>query len=65
MMPSLVDSAALSAGRQALLAIAHRRCGHSCARVAAGFGTGFTTVYWYIAETVDALAVLAPDLTAR
>lgn len=33
----------LSAGRQALLALAHLRCGHTYAQLAAGFGVGTTT----------------------
>jgi hypothetical protein len=54
----------LSAGRQALLALAHLRCGHTYAQLAAGFGVGTTTAYRYIAEAVDVLAALAPDLAA-
>ncbi|MFF6855602.1 IS5 family transposase [Streptomyces bacillaris] len=54
----------LSADRQALLALAHLRCGHTYAQLAAGFGVGTTTVYRYIAEAVDVLAALAPDLAA-
>ena len=52
----------LSAGRQALLALAHLRCGHTYAQLAAGFGIGTTTAYRYIAEAVDLLAALAPTL---
>jgi len=53
-----------SAVRQALAALAHLRCGHTCARLAAGFGVGIVTVYHYIAEAVEVLAAVAPDLAA-
>lgn len=33
----------LTAGRQALLALAHLRCGDTYARLAAGFGIGIAT----------------------
>jgi len=52
----------LPAGRQALLVLAHLRCGHSYAQLAAGFGVGIATAYRYIAEAVEVLAALAPDL---
>jgi hypothetical protein len=52
----------LSAGRQALLALAHLRNGHPYAQLAAGFGIGTTTAYRYITEVVDLLAALAPTL---
>ena len=52
----------LTAGRQAPLALAHLRCGDTCARLAAGFGTGPATVYRHVREAVDVLAVLAPTL---
>ncbi|MEW1569478.1 IS5 family transposase [Streptomyces sp. NPDC093509] len=52
----------LSAGRQALLALAHLRVGHTYAQLAAGFGVGITTAYRYVTEAVDLLAVLAPTL---
>ncbi|MEU8034896.1 transposase family protein, partial [Streptomyces sp. NPDC049099] len=52
----------LSAGRQALLALAHLRNGHTYAQLAAGFGVGTTTVYRYVTEAVELLAVLAPTL---
>ncbi|MEV2211329.1 IS5 family transposase [Streptomyces sp. NPDC050997] len=54
----------LSADHQALLALAHLRCGHTYAQLATGFGVGTTTAYRYIAEAVDVLAALAPDLAA-
>jgi len=49
-------------GRQALLVLAHLRCGDTYARLAAGFRIGIATVYRYIRETVDLLAALAPTL---
>ncbi|MGP3979004.1 IS5 family transposase [Streptomyces sp. 8N114] len=52
----------LSAGRQALLTLAHLRNGHPYAQLAAGFGIGTTTAYRYITEAVDLLAALAPTL---
>ena len=52
----------LSAGRQALLALAHLRVGHTYAQLAAGFGVGITTAYRYVTEAVDLLAALAPTL---
>ncbi|MFG1808547.1 IS5 family transposase [Streptomyces sp. NPDC049040] len=52
----------LSAGRQALLALAHLRAGHTYAQLAAGFGVGITTAYRYVTEAVDLLAALAPTL---
>ncbi|WP_189282546.1 transposase family protein, partial [Streptomyces atratus] len=52
----------LTAGRQALLALAHLRCGDTYARLAAGFGVGIATVYRYIREAVEVLAALAPTL---
>ncbi len=42
--------------------VAHLRCGHTHAQLAAGFGAGVTTAYWHIAEAVDILAALAPTL---
>lgn len=39
-----------SAGRQALLTLAHLRNGHPYAQLAAGFGIGTTTAYRYILE---------------
>ncbi|KOG19740.1 transposase [Streptomyces viridochromogenes] len=53
----------LAAGRQALLALAHLRCGDTCAQLATGFRIGIATVYRYIREAVDILANLAPWLT--
>jgi hypothetical protein len=52
----------LSAGRQALLTLAHLRSGHTYAQLAAGFGVGTTTACRYVTETVDRLAALAPTL---
>ena len=53
----------LPAGRQALLVLAHLRCGHTYAQLAAGFGIGTSTAYRYVAEAVDVLASFAPTLT--
>jgi len=53
----------LTCGRQALLALAHLRCGDTYARLAAGFHIGIATAYRCIREAVDLLAALAPTLT--
>ncbi|MEV5092156.1 transposase family protein [Streptomyces griseoincarnatus] len=53
----------LSAGRQALLTLAHLRMGHTYAQLDAGFGIGTTTAHRYVAEAVELLAALAPGLT--
>ncbi len=53
----------LPADRQALRVLAHLRCGHTYAQLAAGFGIGIATVYRYVAEAIELLAALAPDLT--
>ncbi|MFD3537785.1 transposase family protein [Streptomyces sp. NPDC058664] len=52
----------LTAGRQAVLALAHLRCGDTYAQLAAGFGIGIATAYRYIREAVEVLAGLAPTL---
>ncbi|MFB7919401.1 transposase family protein [Streptomyces sp. NPDC056061] len=52
----------LACGRQALLVLAHLRCGDTYARLATGFRIGIATVYRYIREAVDLLAALAPTL---
>ncbi|MEV5160794.1 transposase family protein, partial [Streptomyces sp. NPDC053728] len=52
----------LTCGRQALLVLAHLRCGDTYGRLAAGFRVGIATVYRYIREAVDLLAALAPTL---
>ncbi|MGG2463832.1 transposase family protein [Streptomyces sp. RGM 3693] len=52
----------LPAGRQALLALAHLRCGDTYAQLAAGFRISIATVYRYIRETLDVLADSAPSL---
>ncbi|MFD9824190.1 transposase family protein [Streptomyces violascens] len=52
----------LPTGRQALLALAHLRCGDTYAQLAAGFGIGIATVYRYIREAIDVMAALAPTL---
>ncbi|ROP38969.1 transposase family protein [Saccharothrix texasensis] len=51
----------LDPGRQALLVLAHLRCGDTYTRLAAGFGIGLATVCRYIHEAVELLAALAPD----
>ncbi|MFE7628246.1 transposase family protein [Streptomyces sp. NPDC057509] len=53
----------LPVGRQALLALAHLRCGDTYAQLAAGFRIGIATVYRYIRGVIDVLAALAPTLT--
>ncbi|MGW5351481.1 transposase family protein [Streptomyces sp. NPDC004031] len=52
----------LSADRQALLALAHLRMGHTYAQLPTGFGVGTTTAYRYVTEAVDIPAALAPTL---
>ncbi|WP_030818268.1 IS5/IS1182 family transposase, partial [Streptomyces halstedii] len=52
----------LTCGRQALLVLAHLRCGDTYGRLAAGFRVGVATVYRYIREAIDLLAALAPTL---
>ncbi|MCI4040195.1 transposase family protein [Streptomyces sp. TRM75563] len=52
----------LPAARQALLALAHLRCGDTYAQPAAGFGIGIATAFRYIREAVETLATLAPSL---
>ncbi len=52
----------LTCRRQALLALAHLRCGDTYAQLAAGFNIGIATVYRYITEAVEVLAKLAPTL---
>jgi hypothetical protein len=52
----------LSAGRQALLVLAHLRLGHTYAQLAAGVEVGVSTMHRYITEAVALLAVRAPDL---
>ncbi|MFC8295019.1 transposase family protein [Streptomyces sp. NPDC057242] len=53
----------LSVALQALLVLAHLRCGDTYAQLAAGFGIGIATVYRYIREVIEVLAALAPTLT--
>jgi hypothetical protein len=54
----------LTAGRQALLVLAHLRNGDTYARLAEGFRVGLATVWRYVREAVDLLAAHAPSLTA-
>ncbi len=49
-------------GRQALLVLAHLRCGDTYAQLSAGFGVGIATVYRYVREAVQVLATTAPSL---
>lgn len=52
----------LTCSRQALMALAHLRCGHTFAQLAAGFGVGLATAHRYVTEAVDVLSALAPTL---
>lgn len=52
----------LAAGRQALPALAHLRCGDTSAQLAAGFDIGITTAFRYIREAIDVLSALAPTV---
>ncbi|MFI7237635.1 transposase family protein [Streptomyces cyaneofuscatus] len=52
----------LTAGRQALLALAHLRCGDTYTQLAAGSGIGIATAYRHIREAVHVLAALTPTL---
>ncbi|MFC1402430.1 MULTISPECIES: IS5/IS1182 family transposase [Streptacidiphilus] len=52
----------LSARRQALLALAHLRCGDTYSQLAAAFDIGIATVYRYVREAVEVLSALAPSL---
>jgi hypothetical protein len=52
----------IAPGRQALLVLAHLRCGDTYAQLAAGFGIGIATVYRYIREAIEVMAALAPSL---
>ncbi|NEB75902.1 IS5/IS1182 family transposase, partial [Streptomyces sp. SID14478] len=52
----------LTAGKQALLTLAHLRNATTYAQLAAGFRVGTSTVYRYVTEAVDLLATLAPTL---
>ena len=52
----------LTAGRQALLVVAHLRKGETYAELACGFRIGTSTVYRYLREAIGLLAALAPTL---
>ncbi|MFE2280039.1 IS3 family transposase [Streptomyces sp. NPDC059454] len=52
----------LGTDRQALLVLAHLRCGHTYAQLAAGFGISVSTICRYVSEAVELLAALAPGL---
>jgi hypothetical protein len=55
----------LTCGRQALMSLAHLRCGHTFAQLAAGFGIGVATAHRYVAEALEVPAALAPTLEER
>jgi hypothetical protein len=52
----------LSAGRQALLAVAYLRKGETYAELACGFQIGTSTVYRYARAAITLLAAMAPTL---
>jgi pyruvate/2-oxoglutarate dehydrogenase complex dihydrolipoamide acyltransferase (E2) component len=52
----------LSAGRQALLVLAHLRTGETYADLAVGFDIGLSTTYRYVREALQVLAATAPTL---
>lgn len=52
----------LDARSQALLVLAHLRCGDTFAQLACSFGVSAVTVYRYVGEAVRLLATLAPEL---
>ena len=52
----------LEPGRQALLVLAHLRCGDTYTRLAGGFAIGTSTVYRYLRESIDLIAAQAPTL---
>ena len=52
----------LTAGRQALMVLAHLRKGETYRDLAVGFGVGVTTAYRYLREALGVLAALAPTL---
>jgi hypothetical protein len=52
----------LDASAQALLVLAHLRCGDTLAQLAVGFEVSAVTVYRYVAEAVELLAAHAPNL---
>lgn len=59
----------LTAGRQALLTLAHLRNGHTYAQLAVGFGVGTSTANRYITQAVElldgTLLPIAPSNRAR
>ena len=52
----------LTAGRQALLVVAHLRKGETYSDLACGFGIGTSTVYRYLREAIGLLAAMAPTV---
>ena len=61
-MNAAPDGGACPRTGQALLVLAHLRCGHTYAQLAAGFGVGTSTVYRYFVEAADLLATRTSDL---
>jgi hypothetical protein len=53
---------ALTAGQQALMALAHLKKGETFAQLAAGFGVGTTTAWRYVNEVVMWLSARSPKL---
>lgn len=45
----------IAPSRQALLVLAHLRCGDTYAELAAAFGIGIATVYRYVSEAILSL----------
>ncbi|MFI7235748.1 transposase family protein [Streptomyces cyaneofuscatus] len=52
----------ITPSRQALLALAHQRCGDTCTQPAAAFGIKTATVCRHVSEAIQVLATLAPSL---
>lgn len=52
----------LTPGQQALLVLAHLRCGDTYSRLAVGLRIGLVTAHRHICEAVDLLAARAPSL---
>jgi hypothetical protein len=54
---------ALTAGKQALMALAYLKKGETFAQLGAGFGVGTTTAWRYVNEVVDWLSARSPKLS--
>jgi Helix-turn-helix of DDE superfamily endonuclease len=52
----------LTPARQALLVLAHLRCGNTFAQLAGSFQVSAVTAYRYVTEAIDILAAAKPDL---